>query len=167
VEVHLRAVDYGGAKVFLAVILDITERAQAEELSSRLAAIVDHTDDAVVSKDLNGIIQSWNKGAERIFGYLAHEIVGKSVTVLIPPDRHNEEPAILHRLRAGERIDHYETVRRRKDGTLIDISITVSPVRDKAGRIIGASKIGRKINEQKRIEAAITNAQEALTRQTQ
>jgi PAS domain S-box-containing protein len=121
-----------------------------EEEARWLAAIVESSDDAIIGKNLDGIITSWNKGAERIFGYLAEEVIGKSVMILIPPDRHNEEPAILQRLRRGERVDHYETVRRRKNGSLIDISLTVSPVRAVDGRIIGASKIARDITERKR-----------------
>ncbi|HYN86224.1 MAG TPA: PAS domain S-box protein [Pyrinomonadaceae bacterium] len=117
-----------------------------------LAAIIESAEDAIVSKTLEGIITSWNKGAERVFGYTADEVIGKSVTVLIPEDHLNEEPAILARLRRGERIEHYETVRRRKDGTLIDISLTVSPIRGEGGRIIGASKIARDITEQLRIQ---------------
>jgi PAS domain S-box-containing protein len=120
-----------------------------------LAAIVESSDDAIVSKDLDGIITSWNRGAERIFGYLAEEVIGKPVTILIPHDRDDEEPAILARLRRGERIDHYETVRRRKDGRLIDISLTVSPVMNGDGKIIGASKIARDITARKRNEAQI------------
>jgi two-component system, chemotaxis family, CheB/CheR fusion protein len=113
----------------------------------RLAAIIESSDDAIVSKDLNGIITSWNAGAERLFGYTPDEIVGKSILTLIPPDRQHEEPGILARIRRGERIDHYETVRRKKDGTLFDISVTVSPLKDKTGRIIGASKIARDISD--------------------
>ena len=116
----------------------------------QLASIVESSDDAIVSKDLNGVITSWNRGAERLFGYTADEIVGKPVTILIPADRHDEEPEILGRIRRGERIDHYETVRRRKDGSLVDISLTVSPVKDAFGRIVGASKIARDITERKR-----------------
>lgn len=120
--------------------------------SLRLAAIVESSDDAIISKDLNGIIASWNKGAERLFGYRAEEVVGKPVTILMPPERVTEEPAILARIRSGERMDHYETVRRRKDGTLLDISLTISPVKDGTGRIVGASKIARDITEKKRME---------------
>ncbi|HEX4265567.1 MAG TPA: PAS domain S-box protein [Verrucomicrobiae bacterium] len=116
------------------------------------AAIVESSDDAIISKDLNGIITSWNKGAERIFGYQAHEIVGHSVLQLIPPERQHEEPGILARLRNGLRIDHYETVRRRKDGGNVDVSLTVSPLRDESGKIVGASKIARDITEHKRAE---------------
>src|SRR6185437_13752766 len=135
---------------------------EREERSRWLTSIVEFSDDAIVSKDLNGIITSWNKGAERIFGYLAEEVVGKSITILLPPDRHDEEPVILGRIRRGERIDHYETVRQRKDGALIAISLTVSPVKDADGKIIGASKIARDITERKRNEEQIaTLAREA------
>ena len=122
----------------------------AERDARRLAAIVESSDDAIVAKDLNGIVTSWNQGAERLFGYTADEMVGKPVSILIPPDRLNEEPSILERLRRGQRIDHYETVRQHKDGSFIDISLTVSPVTDAEGTVIGASKIARDIRERKR-----------------
>jgi PAS domain S-box-containing protein len=115
------------------------------------AALVQSASDAILSKDLNGVITSWNKGAERIFGYTADEVVGKPVTVLFPADRLNEEPGILARIRRGEYVQHYETVRRRKDGVLIDVSLTVSPMVDVSGKIIGASKVARDITEQKRL----------------
>jgi PAS domain S-box-containing protein len=134
------------------MLMDITEQKRGEEAVQRLAAIVESSDDAIVSKDLNGIIASWNRGAERLFGYTADEVIGKPITVLIPEERHNEEPGILARIRRGERIDHYETIRRRKDGTLIDVSLTVSPVKDAQGNIVGASKIARDITERKRAE---------------
>jgi PAS domain S-box-containing protein len=135
---------------------------QERDQAHWLAAIVESSDDAIISKDLNGIITSWNRGAEQIFGYLAEEVIGKPVTILIPPDRHDEEPTILERLRRGERVDHYETIRRRKDGTLLDVSLTVSPVKNDDGRIIGASKIARNITERKKSEAHIaTLAREA------
>ena len=114
--------------------------------------IVETSDDAIVSKDLDGIITSWNRGAERLFGYSAQEIIGKPVTILIPEDRLDEEPEILNRVRRGEHIDHYDTVRRRKNGSLIDISLTISPLKDADGRIIGASKIARDITERKRAQ---------------
>ncbi|HXS67878.1 MAG TPA: PAS domain S-box protein, partial [Candidatus Polarisedimenticolia bacterium] len=132
-----------------------TEVARNKESGNRsrlLAAIVESSDDAIISKDLNGIIMSWNAGAERIFGYTPEEIVGKSVLTLIPPERQQEEPGILARLRSGLRIDHYETVRRRKDGSDVDVSLTVSPVRDETGKIVGASKIARDITERKHAE---------------
>jgi PAS domain S-box-containing protein len=149
------------------MLLDITERKRAEEARARLAAIVESSDDAIISKDLNGIITSWNRGAERIFGYTAEEAIGKPVTILIPLDRHNEEPGILERIRRGEAIDHYETVRRRKDGTLLDISLTVSPIVNSQGHPVGASKIARDITERKRAEEALRAAQQALERQNQ
>lgn len=114
-----------------------------------LAAIVDSSDDAIVSKDLNGVVATWNAGAVRLFGYAADEVVGKSITIIIPSDRQNEETEILSRIRRGERVEHYETVRRRKDGTLVDISLSVSPIRDAEGVVVGASKIARDITERK------------------
>jgi PAS domain S-box-containing protein len=131
---------------------DITERLRLEEARNRLAAIVESSDDAIIGKDLNGIILAWNVGAERIFGYTAEEIVGRSVTVLIPPERLAEETSILDRLKRGERVDHFETVRLRKDGTPVDISLTVSPIKDSQGRVVGASKISRDITERKRLD---------------
>jgi len=124
--------------------------------SARLAAIVESSADAIVSKDLNGVITSWNQGAEALFGYTADEAIGQPVTMLMPPDRVDEEPGILARIRNGERIQSYETVRRRKDGTLIDISLTVSPVYNSEGKIVGASKIARDITHSKRTEAELT-----------
>ena len=120
--------------------------------ASFLASIVESSGDAILSKDLDGIITSWNKGAERLFGYAAEEAIGKSITMLIPADRQDEEPAILDRIRRGERTDHYETVRQRKDGSLVDISLTVSPIKTPDGNIIGASKIARDITEHKRAQ---------------
>ena len=134
------------------MLVDITERKRAEEHAQHLAAIVASSEDAIVSKDLNGIIASWNQGAERLFGYAPDEVIGKSITILIPAERHDEEPAILARIRRGEVIDHYETIRRRKDGSLVDISLTVSPIRNAEGRVIGVSKIARDITEKRRAE---------------
>ncbi len=140
-------------------LVDITERHEAEqhvrerEASYReIAAIVEFSDDAVLTKDLNGVITSWNHGATRLFGYTPEEAIGKPVTILIPTERHDEEPTILGRIRRGERIDHYETVRQRKDGSSIDISLTVSPVKDPQGRIVGASKIARDITDRRQSE---------------
>lgn len=124
----------------------------AEERSAKLAAIVESSDDAIIGKTLDGVITSWNRGAERMFGYTDHEIIGESILKLIPEDRQHDEPMIVSRLKKGERIDHYETVRQRKDGTFIDVSLTISPIRNKAGDIIGVSKIARDITEQKRDE---------------
>ena len=114
------------------------------------AAIVESSDDAILSKDVNGVITTWNRGAQRLFGYTAEEVVGRPVTIIIPTDRHDEEPKILERVRRGERIEHYETVRQRKDGSLVDISITVSPIQGENGEIVGASKIARDITQLKR-----------------
>jgi two-component system, chemotaxis family, CheB/CheR fusion protein len=143
------------------MLVDITDRKRAEEIQQRFAAIIESSDDAILSKNLDGIIASWNPGAERLFGYKAEEIVGKSVTLLIPAERHNEEPEIIARVRRGEKVDHYETVRLRKDGSLVDISLSVSPVKDSQGNVIGASKIARDITERKQAQAR----QEVLTRE--
>ncbi len=137
------------------MLVDISERKRAERVSAHLASIVESSDDAIVSKDLNGVIATWNNAAERLFGYAAAEVIGKSITILIPEERHHEERDILARVARGERIDHFETVRRRKDGTLIDISLTVSPFKDEFGRIVGASKIARDITEKKRRQVQI------------
>lgn len=120
-----------------------------------LAAIVASSDDAIVSKNLDGFITSWNKSAERIFGYTAAEVIGQHITLIIPPERRGEENDILNRLRRGERVDHFQTVRRRKDGTHVDVSLTISPVRDPSGRVVGASKVARDITAQRRAEEAL------------
>src|SRR5437773_6904947 len=130
----------------------IRELERAELAQLFLAAIVESADDAIISKTLESIVTSWNRGAERIFGYTAEEMIGESITKLIPPGHDNEEPEIIARLRKGERIEHYETQRIRKDGTIIDISLTVSPIFDLEGRIIGASKIARDVSDRKRSE---------------
>ncbi len=129
---------------------------------AHLAAIVQCSDDAIISKDLNGIITSWNRGAQNLFGYTAGEMIGQPVQRLIPEDRRDEEPRILERLRLGERIDHYETVRKRKDGSLVEISLSVSPIKDREGRIVGASKIARAISELKQGERNLAHLVEAL-----
>src|SRR3954447_8468264 len=121
----------------------------------RLAAIVESSDDAIVSKDLNGIITSWNRGATELFGYTAEEAIGQSITIVIPPERLSEEDMVLGRIRRGERIEHFDTVRRRKDGTLVPISLTVSPIRDATGAIVGASKIARNVSYRRQIEAEL------------
>ena len=127
-------------------------REAAETAMAHLAAIVEFSDDAIISKNLDGIIMTWNRGAERLFGYTADEVIGRPVTMLMPPERVDEEPGILARIRRGEPIDHYETVRRRKDGSLLDISLTVSPLRNAQGVIVGASKIARDITDRRRAE---------------
>jgi PAS domain S-box-containing protein len=154
--VHVRgavARDGAGRPVrMIGVVADITRRRQDERARAHLAAIVDSSDDAIVSKNLDGVIQSWNAGAQRIFGYAPDEAVGRSILMLLPDDRKHEEAGILAKLRAGQRIEHFESVRVTKDGRLIDVSLTISPVRDAAGRIIGASKIARDVTQQKRAE---------------
>ena len=130
-------------------------------------AIVDSSDDAIVSKNLKGIVQSWNQGAKRIFGYSAEEMVGESITKLLPPDRLDEESHILKRLQQGERMDHFETQRRRKDGRIIDVSLTISPVRNAEGVIVGASKIARDITDQKEAYRKLAETHEALKRANQ
>lgn len=127
-----------------------------------LSAIVDSSDDAIISKTLDGIITSWNKSAQRLFGYSAEEAVGQSITILIPPDRLDEEPQIISRLKRGERVEHFETIRRGKDGSLIDISLTISPVRDGSGNIVGASKIARDISESKKMRTELERANALL-----
>ncbi|HZW30832.1 MAG TPA: PAS domain S-box protein, partial [Isosphaeraceae bacterium] len=144
------------------VFREVSERKRAEEVRARLAAIVESSEDAIVSKTLDGIIRSWNAGAERLFGYTAAEAVGKSITLIIPSERYDEERGILARLARGERIEHFETVRVAKDGRRIDISLTISPVRDDTGRVIGASKVARDITERKRAEAERRRLQEEV-----
>ncbi len=138
---------------------DITNHRTTKLEIEKLAAIILSSSDAIITKDLNGTITSWNPGAEKVFGYTADEAIGKPVTILMPPERVNEEPGILARIRRGEAVDHYETVRRRKDGRLIDISLNVSPLRDSTGTIVGASKIARDITEHKRLVTAVREAE--------
>ena len=153
-----RGVVVGASKI----ARDITERRQAELAARRLVAIVDSSDDAIIAKNLDGTITSWNRAAEGMFGYTAAEAVGKSVRMIIPPDLQDEETAVLARLRAGESIEHYETTRRRKDGTLLTVSLGVSPLFNDAGVVIGASKIARDITERSRLLAA-TREQAMIT----
>jgi PAS domain S-box-containing protein len=140
------------------VLVDITDRKRAEEASLYLNSIITSSDDAIVSKDLNGTVTSWNEGAVRLFGFTAEEMVGRSIRRIIPLDRQGEEDQVLARVRSGERVDHFETIRLRKDGTTVPISLTVSPVKDRHGRIIGASKIARDITQRKQAEQAIAEA---------
>lgn len=133
--------------------------------ASLLSAIVESSDDAIISKDLDGIVTSWNRSAERLFGYTADEAVGRPiVTLVVPADRQDEEPKILARLKNGERVHHFETIRRRKDGSLFDVSLTISPVRDVTGDIIGASKIARDITDEVRNRKALSDANAKLMR---
>ena len=143
---------------------DITARKQAEEASLRLAAIVESSDDAIISKSLDGVVTSWNAAAERIFGYRAEEMIGQPILRLLPENRHDEERLILECLRRGERVDHFETVRRTKDGRLLDVSVTISPIRNEHGTIIGASKIARDITERKQLEKELAQRAAELER---
>jgi PAS domain S-box-containing protein len=139
------------------VTRNLTESKLAEERLSSLASIVESSDDAIVSKNLDGVITTWNRGAERIFGYTAEEAVGRPITIVIPENRQSEEREILTRIRRGERIDHFETIRQRKHGSLITVSLTVSPVKNAEGKIVGASKVARDITEQKLIPILTLN----------
>ncbi|HEX4608671.1 MAG TPA: PAS domain S-box protein, partial [Urbifossiella sp.] len=149
----------GGAVL---VFRDITERKRAEESRARLAAIIESSDDAIIGKTLDGVIRFWNAGAERVFGYSAAEAVGRPITLIIPPDRLDEEREIIERVRRGKRIDHFETVRRTRDGRPVDISLTVSPIRDAHGTVIGASKVARDITDRRRAEAERERLAETL-----
>ncbi len=151
-ELALSVFQGSGPAVFTTFLHDITERKLADETNARLAAIVDWSDDAIIGKDLDGTVTSWNTAAERLFGYSAAEIVGRPISLLIPPDRQDEEPQILARIRRGECVDHYEAARITKGGRMIDVALTISPIRDGAGRIVGVSKIARDITERKRAE---------------
>lgn len=135
------------------VARDIGERKRGSRAGLLLAAIVNSSDDAIVSKNLNGVVTSWNEGAKRLFGYAEKEMLGKPIMLLIPSDRLNEEPQIIARIQNGERVEHFETVRRRKDGSLVAVSLTISPIKDETGKIVGASKIARDISEMKRVAA--------------
>src|ERR1700686_4477174 len=144
---------------FVGSATDVTERKRAEQATRLLAAIVESSHDAIVSKSLNGVITSWNKGAERLFGYPEEEAVGQNITLIIPLERRDEERAIIERLKRGERVDHFETVRMRKDGSLLDVALTISPMTDAPGGLVGASKLARDITERKRAEEALREAQ--------
>jgi PAS domain S-box-containing protein len=157
----------GKPRQYMAIRADITERKRAEEVRERLAAVVESSDDAIISKTLDGIITAWNPGAEKVFGYLSAEAVGKPMRMLIPPERANEELDILARIGRGESVEHFETIRVRKDGTHIDVSATISPIKDSSGAIVGASKIARDITERKRGEAAMAGQAEQLFQQAE
>jgi PAS domain S-box-containing protein len=154
-EVSINRMPGDGPASFAGFVRDITEREEAAGMNARLASIVECSDDAIASKNLDGIITSWNPGAERLFGYAAHEALGKPMAMLIPPERATEEPTILARIARGETTDHFETVRIGKDGRKIDVSVTISPIRDRQGRIVGASKIARDTTDRKLAEARV------------
>jgi PAS domain S-box-containing protein len=160
VEVAASTIYYGGKRVICAAIRDITERKRAEEERSRLAAIVESSDDAILGKTLDGTITSWNRAAERLYGYSVEEALGQPITMLVPPDRPEEVPEILRKVRRGEKVDHLETVRVTRDGRHLDVSLTVSPIRNPEGEIVGASTIARDITERKRAEEALREARE-------
>ncbi len=146
---------FNGEQRLFGIVQDVTTRKAAEEASQRLAAIVESSDDAIISKDLNGIITSWNPSAERMFGFTAQEMIGRPITTIIPPELRDDETLILEAIARGQRIQHFETTRVKKNGEMIEVSITVSPVKDEAGRIIGAAKIARDITERRKAEKAM------------
>jgi PAS domain S-box-containing protein len=143
------------ARTTLITIQDITERKASEEVRRRLAAIVESSEDAIVSMGLNGIVTSWNRAAEKIFGYLAEEMIGQPITAIIPPELHDDERKILETIERGERIEHFETVRLTENGEALDVSLTIFPVRDDAGRVIGVAKIARDITQERKTEQAL------------
>ncbi len=167
VELAITVVAGEERPLFAGFVRDITERKQWEEKHARLSALVESSYDAIIGKSMEGIIFSWNAGAERIYGYRAEEVVGKSISILIPPGHRNQLPEIMEQLRRGGRIDHFETVRVKKDGRQIDISLTVSPIRDGAGRVVGGSSIARDITEKKRAETEIRRLNEELERRVE
>jgi PAS domain S-box-containing protein len=152
VELMISPIRWGGTCIFAAFVRDVSERKKTEETRARLAAIVESSDDAIISKTMDGVILTWNPGAQRLFGYSSEEAVGKPMMMLIPPERGSEEPAILARVASGERVAHFETVRTRKDGKRIDVSVTISPMKDSLGRIVGASTSARDTTERKASE---------------
>src|SRR5262245_30772926 len=149
----------GPVRALLVVVREVGPEHTAEMLA-RLAAIVDSAEEAIASKTLDGIVTSWNPAAEMLFGYTAEEIIGRHISVLAAPGREDEMPAILERIRSGEKVDRYETLRRRKDGSLVAIALTVSPIRDESGQVIGASKIARDITEHRRLHEALRASEE-------
>jgi PAS domain S-box-containing protein len=157
----------GKAVELQGLVQDITDRKRAEEVQQRMAALVESADDAILTKGLDGIVRSWNPGAERLLGYRADEIIGQPITQLLPSDRQDEESVILDQLRKGKRVSHFETVRRRRDGSLVDVSLTISPMFDHSGIVVGASKIMRDISELKRGENELRRTNEDLARKNQ
>jgi PAS domain S-box-containing protein len=161
IELTIASIREGSSYRFTAFIQDITERKKAEEIRSRLAAIVDSSNDAIIGKSLDGVIRTWNRGAQALFGYSADEVIGKTISVLLAPGQEGEEPGFLERLKNGERVEPFETVRRRKDGRNIYVSVTISPIHDSVGRVTGASNVARDISDRKRAEEALAHAKEA------
>ncbi|HEY3244028.1 MAG TPA: PAS domain S-box protein, partial [Phycisphaerae bacterium] len=159
VELTVTSMRWRSSYLFNAYVRDITERKRAEEAAAAMAALVASSDDAIIGKDLNGIITSWNRGAAELYGYSAGEAIGHPVTMLMPPQQQHEEADFLARLKRGERIEHFDTQRLTRDGRLIDVSLTISPVIDREGRIIGASKIARDITERKRAERVLQESE--------
>lgn len=162
IDLSVSEVRLANRRLFAGFIRDISSRKAAEEVLSHYAALVESSDDAIVGKTLESRISSWNRGAERLFGYTREEMLGRPISLLIPADRADEEQEIMEKIRRGESVDHFETVRRRKDGTLIDISVTISPIRDAAGTIVGASKVARDISRWKQAEQQLKLLSEAL-----
>ena len=160
INISSRLINFGGEPCVLSILRDITARKRAERVAAQLAAIVQYSEDAIVGKNLDGIITSWNAGAEKLFGYAAEEMIGQPVARLIPADRQHEEVEILQRIRCGENVQHFETVRLRKNGKTIDVSVAVSAIKDPAGRVIGASKVARDITERKQAEAVLRLSEE-------
>jgi PAS domain S-box-containing protein len=160
IEASTSQLELAGQKIYTVILRDITERKRAEEASSLLAAIVDSSFDAIVGKDLHSIVTSWNAGAERMFGYSADEMIGHSITRLLPPERQDDEEHILAQIRRGETVQHFETVRVKKDAGKIDVSVTVSPIKNTTGAIIGASKVARDITYRKRAEETLRESEE-------
>lgn len=154
-DLSVSEVNLSGRRLFTGFVRDITERKEAEKALSHFAAMVESSDDAIIGKTLDGHITSWNKGAEKIFGYTRKEMFGKHISILIPADRADEEPMIIERIKRGESVEHFETVRQRKDGKLIEVSVTISPIHDTCRKILGASKIARDITERKRLQKEI------------
>lgn len=157
--------EQGKPRQYIAIRTDITERKRAEEARAWLASIVESSDDAIISKTLEGKITAWNRGAEKLFGYPASEVVGKPMRMLIPPELADEEPAILARIARGESVEHFETVRLRKDGEKIDVSVAISPIRDKGGVVVGASNIARDVSERRRVEKRLAKQSQELAHQ--
>jgi PAS domain S-box-containing protein len=164
IEIGLNPIEVGGELFTLASIIDITARVRAEEVEQQMAALVESADDAILTKSLDGIIRSWNPGAERLLGYRAEEMIGQPVSRLIPDDRQHEESMILAKMTSGQRVANFETVRRRSDGSTVHVSLTISPIRDRTGHVVGASKIMRDITRQKRVEDDLRSSNNELER---